>query len=482
MRIHIILLILLSFSTSLFSQSKSGIGNVSDKTSGTLIPNARVQISPSSDTSVVYNYICDKNGNYSFDIASNDSIFFLNIFPSEKTLQFSHIKETIALSNGNNGVLYYNVNLTGSKGLKFTVTDTSGIPVSGAKVTLFSTQSSQKADSCRIAKAVYTDDLGTININSLLPIKYWFNIRKGYMTNAFTIDSTINAIDTNNITNITVAIRDLKLNEFRMCGLCDNKTWVTDSMILFGITMPYDADTKLLSDATWWDSNGRFGYWWFNEDETIMTYNYKDGTAGGSLVDATNLTITDSTWVGDMEFNGLPVTYFMSVHYPDTINLTISARDTTIYLDKNGKATISADDLFMIKSYCFTCNTTLSQNSFNSSDIGNNEVYVTMEDRCGNMATDTLVVTVAANLDAIDEIKESNIIVFPNPASNFILINSKNDRIQQVTIYNINGTIIKHFKANTKQFSCNISNLKKGYYIIKVYTTSDVVTKKIVLE
>jgi hypothetical protein len=482
MKIQILFLISFTFTISLFSQNKTGIGNVSDN-AGILIPNAIVQISPSSDTTMIFEYVCDKNGNYSFDITLNDNVYILNILPSVQTLQFSHDEEYITLSNGNNEILFHTVELSGNNGINFTVTDTVGNPISGAKVMLYDTQSKWEIDSCRIAKAVYTDINGQVEINSLLPIKYWFNVINGYMTNRFTLDSTTTAIDTNNTTNITVVIRDLTLNEFYMCGSCDNKTWITDSIIVFGTTLPYDADTKLLSDGTWWDSNGRFGYWWFNSSETVMTYNYIDGTANGSIIDATNLTITDSTWVGDMLFNGLSVTYFMSVPYLDTITLDISVQDTTIYLNGNGIANITSDDLFINSGYCFTCNTTLSQYSFDINEIGDNEIYVTIEDRCGNSAVDTLTITIAeAITSTINELVKSNVNIYPNPSSDFVLIESKDDRIKRIELYTIDGVIVSHFVINTKQFTYNTSEIAKGIYVFKIYTTKGVVTKKIVVK
>ena len=483
MKTQILFFISFIFSISLSAQNKTGVGNVSDNATGMLIPNAIVQISPGSDTTQVFEYVCDKNGNYAFDITSDDSVYVLNIFPSEQTLQFTHHKENISLSNGDNGILYHNVELTGSNGIRFTVNDTAGNPVANAKVVLYNTQSNWQTDSYRMAKAVYTNADGQVLINSLLPIKYWFHIRKDYLTNAFTTDSTDTAIDTANTTNITVTIRDLTQNEFYMCGLCDNKTWITDSMIVYGITLPYDADTKLLSDGTWWDSNGRYGYWWFNEDETVMTYNYLDGTAGGTLIDATNLTITDSTWVGDMDFNGIPVTYFMSVHYPDTINLSISVRDTTIYLDDNGVAYITPDDLFFNSTYCFTCNMTLSQDSFNTGDIGDVEVYVTMEDRCGNSATDTLTVTVATTTTtAVNEVAKSGIIIYPNPANGLFHIFADTPGIHRVRMFNLQGRLVLEdvFNGQAKH-TIDPSGLSQGLYFVSITGPQSLSTLKVMI-
>ena len=481
MKIQLLFISILVFSISAISQNKTGIGNVSTN-DGIVIPNAIVQLSPVSNASEVYEYVCDKNGNYLFDITSDDSDFVLNVMPSEQTLQFTHNEVNIILPNGDNGVIYHEVELNGNNGIVFTVLDTEGEPVADAKVQIYNTKSKWRIDSCSITKPIYTDASGQVEINSLLPIKYWFNIREAYMTNRFTIDSTTTAIDAINTTNITVVIRDLTQNEFYMCGLCDNKTWITDSLIVFGITQSYDADTKLLSDATWWDSNGRFGYWWFNSSETVMTYNYLDGTGVGSIIDATNLTITDDTWVGDMEFMGMPVTYFMSVPALDDINLSVSVQDTTIYLDDNGEANITPDDLFINSTYCFTCNTTLSQSSFNIDDIGDVEVDITIEDRCGNTADNTFTVTLALNQTSVNQIVKSDVKISPNPTSDYIVIESADRKIKSIDLCAINGKSIKQFKVNSKQYTINTSELNSGIYFLIIYTNKNVITRKLIIE
>jgi hypothetical protein len=480
MKIKLLLLFGIAFPVLLFSQNKTGIGNVSDN-SGVLIPNAIVHISPVSNPNDVYEYVCDKNGNYTFELSSSEDVFVLNIFPSQQTLQFTHQEESISLSDGDNGILYHTVELTGNSGINFTVTDIAGNPVSNAEVLLYDTERKWRIDSVRIAKPFYTDINGNIEINSLLPVEYWFNIRKGYMTNKFTVKNI--SVDTTVTTDIEVVIRDLTQNEFFMCGLCDNKTWITDSIVIFGISQPYDADSKLLSDGTWFDSNGNHGYWWFSPDETTMTYNY-DSTStngGGSTVEAELVELTDSSFVGNISFFGLPATYYMSVIY-NTISLSLSVQDTTIYLNSNDSVYITPDDLFISSDYCFNCDVTLSQTGFDFNDIGDNIVYVTLEDRCGNMAVDTVVVTIELLQTAINEVAMADLVIYPNPANEFIAIECKDDRIQRVELYDIYGKIEKKLMPDRTQCKINISDLSKGSYFIRIYTTKDVVSKKIIVE
>jgi len=481
MKIKLLLLICITFSVSLlFSQNKTGIGNVSDIT-GILVPNAVVNISPSSNSSIVYEYICDKNGNYLFDIPSSESEFVVSILPSEQTLQFANTDEIIELSDGNNGILYHYVTLFETNNIHFTVIDNSGNPVSNAKITLYDTKRKWRLDSCRTAKPIYTDVNGEAEISSLLPNEYWFNVKKDYLSNRFTTYNIVNDIPL--LTSVTVTIRDLTQNEFYMCGLCDNKTWITDSIVTFGISTPYDADSKLMSDGTWYDSNDNHGFWWFNSTETSMTYDYDSNSAngGGSTVDADLITLTDNYFSGDMSMLGLPVTYYMSALY-DSVNLSLLAPDTTIYLNSLGTTEITSDDMFLQYDYCFNCNLTISQTSFDNSDIGDVEIYVTLEDRCGNTVTDTMTLTVVEEIiGSVNEIGVIDIRIFPNPANDIVTIRSKNKIIKRIDVLAVSGTSIMQQDVDKKQFNVDVSGLKKGVFLIKIYTLNDIIVEKLII-
>lgn len=388
----------------------------------------------------------------------------------------SRNKTGIENVSDNTGMLSTNTN-----GIRFTIVDTSGNPVQGAKVLLYDTKQKWRVDSGAINTPVYTDLNGQVEISSLLPVEYWFNIRKGYLTNRFTVKNTAAAIDTTQVTNITITIRDLSQNEFYMCGPCDNKTWITDSMVIFGITQPYDADSKLLSDGTWFDSNGNHGFWWFNPGETTMTYDYDSSSAngGGSVVEATLIELTDSSFSGNMNMFGMPVTYYMSAQY-DTISLQLSVPDTTIYLDSNGFAMITPDDLMINSGYCFTCTTSLSQSVFGISDIGNGEVAITTQDRCGNSVTDTFTVTIMEPL-SVNERQTPVINLFPVPAADHVKIECT-EKLIGIYLSDISGRLVLRQGLNDSHYSMNTAELKPGMYFVKIVTLQGSVVKKIIIE
>jgi len=366
--------------------------------------------------------------------------------------------------------------------IKFTVVDTEGNPIQDAQVILYDAKQKWRIDSARMHKPYYTDVNGEVEIDSLPALQYWFNVRKNYATNKFTVTNTETVIDTNNATNIMVPIRDLSQNEFSLCGLCDNKTWITDSIVIFGISQPYDADSKLLSDGTWYDSNGNHGFWWFNEDESTLTYDYDttSNNGGGSSLDAELIELTDTSFVGEMSLIGLPATYYMSAVY-DTINLSLSVQDTTLNLDSNGEALLTVDDLMIEANYCFTCTITLSQTVFSGDDVGNVEVYVTREDRCGNQVVDTITVTIIP-FSSIDEITPSQLKIYPNPANDFIVLESTGESILCVEMFDISGRLVKKTTVNTEQYTLQVPDLNPGIYFIRISSSRHIVVRKIVVE
>lgn len=462
----------------IFSQSRTGFLHTSD-IGGRALPNAVVQITPASGSTVICEYTCDKNGNISYQVNHADNDYYFRVSPSVQTLQFFEKTETLTLHAGDNGMAYIQVQPANSNGLVITVTDTSNNPLGNAMVELYDTERKWRVDSSCISTPFYTDTNGQLIITSLLPIQYWFNVRSGYMTNRFTIKNTATPIDTSALTYISIPLKDLSEKGFFMCGLCDNKTWITDSLVIFGVSQQYSADSRLLSDGTWSDSNGNHGYWWFNTDETKMSYNYDQDSpnGGGSTVEATLIELTDSTFVGDMTMMSLPVRYFMS-DIVDSIDLSIVARDTVLYLNNNGTATLTADGLLYTSAYSFNSLISLSKEQFTNSDLGDNTVYVTITDRCGHAYTDTITVTILAPTGM--DIEERNALkIFPNPAGDFIFIEN-NEQIKTIEVVDLMGKVLYTQNGSEKKATLDISGLRKGIYIICVKTQKNTCNSKLI--
>jgi hypothetical protein len=76
------------------------------------------------------------------------------------------------------------------------------------------------------------------------------------------------------------------------------------------------------------------------------------------------------------------------------------------------------------------------------------------------------------------ELSNASIVAYPNPVTNSFKIDSSLD-IENVKLYNINGRLVKTFKANANY---DVSNLAKGIYIVGIKTLKGLKTLKILKE
>ena len=82
-----------------------------------------------------------------------------------------------------------------------------------------------------------------------------------------------------------------------------------------------------------------------------------------------------------------------------------------------------------------------------------------------------------------ENINDDKLNIYPNPAENEIYISSEN-RILDVTIYNVNGQQINSQRTtvNGQQSTVNVSDLNAGIYFVKIKTDNGETVKKIVKE
>ena len=80
----------------------------------------------------------------------------------------------------------------------------------------------------------------------------------------------------------------------------------------------------------------------------------------------------------------------------------------------------------------------------------------------------------------INNFKEVEFNVFPNPASSFLSIQSS-EIIHYVTFSDISGRTLKKYYLNIDKSEINISDVENGIYIISCATSSNILTKKIIV-
>ena len=80
-----------------------------------------------------------------------------------------------------------------------------------------------------------------------------------------------------------------------------------------------------------------------------------------------------------------------------------------------------------------------------------------------------------------DEFLASSFKVYPNPANNYITIESNNMEISGIVIYDILGKNVL-VQKQLKNNSVNVSALNRGVYFIKISADNNSSTKKIILK
>jgi len=78
--------------------------------------------------------------------------------------------------------------------------------------------------------------------------------------------------------------------------------------------------------------------------------------------------------------------------------------------------------------------------------------------------------------------EETNLIVYPNPASDYTTVYSENIEINQVEIIDINGRLVRTLQiSNAHRFDIQLYDLQKGVYILKLSTQEGLLLKKLMI-
>ena len=82
----------------------------------------------------------------------------------------------------------------------------------------------------------------------------------------------------------------------------------------------------------------------------------------------------------------------------------------------------------------------------------------------------------------IEELKSTDIKLWPNPVTNIIHIQSNFNETTEIRIFDITGSvlIIEKMEANNKDFELDLSRLNKGIYFFQLKLNNETVSKRIV--
>lgn len=94
--------------------------------------------------------------------------------------------------------------------------------------------------------------------------------------------------------------------------------------------------------------------------------------------------------------------------------------------------------------------------------------------------TCSFVVKVEEKLGTADNTKDNGLQYYPNPVVDNLTVKMNGDTIEDVTVYNFAGSVVKSERSKTKTAIIDMSNLSSGVYIVNVKTASNVKSFKVI--
>lgn len=202
---------------------------------------------------------------------------------------------------------------------------------------------------------------------------------------------------------------------------------------------------------------------------------YEPNNAVGVAYNLATVSTNSSTLDVNANFHITSDNDFYKVTLPDNYNYTINA---TIYTSNN------------TSNYTAAARFVTSTNGSNWSIFYENQMpqlaindggtlyFRVLPSTSGVVGTYKLRITIQRTPTVgIEEIEQCDLLVYPNPASDFLQISSSiKESVKRIEILTINGAVVKRFDTYCERI--DISPLAAGTYFIRIYTQEGMLTKK----
>jgi hypothetical protein len=195
---------------------------------------------------------------------------------------------------------------------------------------------------------------------------------------------------------------------------------------------------------------------------------------GGSIVfngttyDANNLTGSEVFTAGDNNCDSIVA---VTLTIENAIDNTTTTNGLTLTANASGGATYDWID-------CATSNSIIpaeTNAAFTATENGDYAVVVTV----GN-CSDTSDCINVSTVGIEEQTSNINLSIHPNPVTNTLTIKNKELKINNISILNVSGGIVKTINESTNII--DVSNLAKGIYFLQIHTDNGVLSKKFIKE
>lgn len=339
----------------------------------------------------------------------------------------------------------------------------------------------------------YNSDANTSNMTCVneIDVEFTYSTTNSTLTFSVVVDTLNLILGSNEITTGDIIGGFYLVDGVLNCAGYEEWTGEDISINLYEDDLTTPEVDGLSSDATI--------YWIVQQDATLFNY----------LVDLSITSVPGANFVNQMEVNqtivigcqdstafnynsaatiadGACVPFIEGCTEMDACNYNEDANtnDGTCY-------TITASiDSFMINTpltvvtdavdptYTWFLNDLEQTETTNEYSPFTNGVYsVTVEDELGCQVTATYTLEILS----IDEL-DNQINLYPNPATEYVEINSSTEMIESISVINITGKLMQEHQVNAMQYIINNTELAKGMYFIKIKMKNQEITKQVLFE
>ena len=127
--------------------------------------------------------------------------------------------------------------------------------------------------------------------------------------------------------------------------------------------------------------------------------------------------------------------------------------------------------------------TVANHNTGNNSEVAVLQIFAALNFGNINSLYSGFEIVPAGSLSTNDDILNSSIKLFPNPAKDFVIVEKDNAiSTLKVDLYNINGALVKSEIVDSKTQKISTNELNSGIYILQFKSENAITTKKLVIK
>lgn len=246
-------------------------------------------------------------------------------------------------------------------------------------------------------------------------------------------------------------------------------------------TLPYSNTFETAANNY---TDGFIGFSRLTTSSTSTPASYADGGAGNAMYTYNSTTAASNLWAYSRAIS-LSAGEQVTITFKTRLYASATASPMTLKVTA-GTSQTSASQTNILTTITETSKTayTLRTATFTAPSAG--IYYFGFNNNSAAGTTQTYLFFDTLNITSVlstNEVLANSFSMTPNPAKNFVTINSTNDNaINAIEVVDINGRTVLNAKPNAIESNIDLSTLSSGVYMVKINSEKGSVTKKLVKE